>query len=242
MRELLKAEFLKLKKSKSFYGWGVFLTFTIFVIALYVFIDKSYTDTFDFVCILLTFPIFPLICLHFSSQKALENIDINYIKNVPPNGFAKKQIYFAKYIASFLTILFYLIVSIIFAFLMGLIFFAIDSPFGLSRMLYNLALQILGTITIHSLSFGFTTLFKSTGASIAFNTIGFVIISLILGIILGNLTKVWTIMYCSPLGAFFGSMLTGIDIKFLCIQLGLSVVYSLIGIGVGLIRCRDKKD
>ncbi len=256
MRELLRFELFKLKKSGAVYVLGGLLLFLIFSTALSLFstemtskaLNPEYSSNMSadhFMQIFLFIPVFPGICVFYSAIKALDDVSTKTIKNIISRGYTRVQIYFAKYIISLLTIIVFSIVSLIFTYLVGLIFFGNPEDCREKYLFWFAVSSFLVAIAAHSLNFGFAALFGNAGASIAFNTIGVLIIfEMLVGIMSNAIPEFVEILtYLPAFSTIADNLYFGLanDLSHLYINMGVSVGYTLFGILIGYLGCKTKQ-
>ncbi len=256
MRELLRFELFKLKKSSAVYVLGGLLLFLIFSTALSIFSSQMTAKALNpeysmdmsadyFMQIFLIIPVFPAVCVFYSSMKALDDVSTKTIKNIISRGYTRVQIYFAKYIVSLVTIVVFSIVSLIFTYLVGLIFFGNPEDYRLKYLFWFAISSVLVAIAAHSLNFGFATLFGNVGASVAFSTIGILIIfEMFVGIMSSAVPGFSEVMtYLPAISVASDTLYFGLtnELTHLYINMGVSIGYTLFGILIGYLGCKSKQ-
>lgn len=253
MRELLRFEFFKLKKSAILYVLGGIMLFLILSNALSTYMVARALKLldpdliFDYSADLFTLSffdstIFVIICIIFSSTKALDDTRTKTIKNIIARGYTRTQIYFAKYIVSLISIVFYAVISIIFSFIVGLIFFGNPADYRVNQLFLGIVALIITAAALHTLFFGIAALFGNLAGAIVFDIFGFILIFTFLEILFIKVDG-FSIMNYMPLdlSSSIKSAVLYEEIGKIFIDIAVALGYAGLGIGLGYLGSKGKQ-
>lgn len=245
MKNLLKFEYSKLFKQKSFYVCTILiLVFSTIGMLLSRALSKSLEMDFSPEYILLNAfseSNFTMISGIFLVLFVCTDFDNGTIKNIYSRGFSKTKVYFAKLIASFTAIIIMFVITLLFTLIISCILFTGTAEAG------NYILLIFGQLILLLASSSFviaiTFLFKKIGPAITIAILGPILISTLLSLLDAFLKNndlsfesYWLISIESDLTSLYTST-TRIGV---CIAL--SLFYSLIFILAGWRFHEMKKD
>lgn len=199
MKDVLRLEFRKLKRQKSFYICGGIMLGLILLSAIS---GKFQNDTMkeiagdeiildglmSFVTVIssvvgaLSAGSFELLAAIFVSLAVCDDYSQQTIKNIYSRGYTRSQVYFGKAIYILITTSILYLAALLFAFLTGLIFFDMGSADGM-KLLGLLGAQYLACMATVALYFFISILLRRTGASVAINIVGNMVIALLLTIV-----------------------------------------------------------
>lgn len=254
MRELLRFEFFKLKRSVIFYVLGgIMLLLIVLEAATYYLMFQLMQELYEFELPLessaelfslgfLDVSSFVIICIIFSSSKALDDVRGGTMKNIISKGYTRGQIYFAKYLISLFAVLFYAVVCAIFSFLVGLIFFGNAADYRVEYFFLGMLAITFIAAALHSLFFGVASLLGKLPGAIIFNLLGFALIFAILGLMLINV-KNFDILNYMPLSLadFTAASTKNGDVGQIFINLAVALGYAGLGIGVGYLGSKGRQ-
>ena len=264
MRNLLRFEFFKLKKSAIFYtilGIMIYLIFSqvisnftsLQLLKTSPYYDEDYDLSYlnlsaDMQALaFMSIPYLAIFIIIFSSIKALDDTRTGTIKNIISRGYTKTQIYFSKYIISLLVVLFYTVVAFVLSFLLGLIFFGNPEEYRVKYLFLAFIGLLFVTTALHSLNFGFASLFGNLAGAILFDIFGVLIIfSMLDGIIdvFGiNHGRIFTLLDYMPavLSNTICDAVEEGEIVKVFINIGVAIGYSMLGIGLGYLGSKNRQ-
>lgn len=187
MGKLLKFEFRKLTRSKSFY---ICLAISIVILLISGFSTRAFTKVVDgtplpqlvdFVQSALSNGSVILISGIFIALFICEDDSYGTIKNIYAKGYSRENVFFSKYIITLVGVLFIAVLNILIASLFGLIFF--DRTDTASNLFVNILGQLVVLVAYHSIFVAISSWMKKSGGAIAINIIGTSVVSLVLGLI-----------------------------------------------------------
>ena len=253
MKKLLKFEFYKLFKQKSFYICTAIILglAALNLVAIKYLLSEIESEP----NLIFSSPIrsvmstvsgnFTMLSGIFVALFVCGDFSQQTIKNIYSRGFSKTEVFFSKYIVAVVGTLIMLALNYAVSFIFAAIFLGEISITGTE--LYQIAAQIITILAFTSFAFTLSMIFRKTGASIALTIVGPTIIDLlllILSTIIGSqglLTKyfisgILSILSSSTLDAtslmntITEGALTNADItQFLLISLAYAVVFVVIG-------------
>lgn len=247
MGKLLRFEFRKLFRAKSFYILAAILVGWIVIDCLLTGLPGRFKDPqeiaplYPFLKGLIT-NIFMIVIGLFVAIYCSQDMALGTIKNIYGKGFSRAKVYFSKYI-----------VTLVASFIIAIVVYVVTLPFfplfDLSQPIQDnvflIALGIiLGIVAYHGIFFAISMSFKHLAASISINMVIPVVISPIVTLI--DATALKDISFkISPywidglLGVFnYGA--TSDSSKFFVSYL-LLIAYALVGIFVGFMVARKKE-
>lgn len=185
MKNLIKFEFRKLFKMKSFYiclAISMALIFLNYLTTKAIFkdnIENIPTPTgLSMLKNTIGFANLTMILAIFIALITCEDNTLGTIKNIYSKGYSRAKVYFSKYIVSLTAVLIYLLVTMLFSYILGTTTWT--SGEMENNYIYAILAQIIIVIAYHALFFMVSTILKKIGASIAINIIGPTLISLFL--------------------------------------------------------------
>lgn len=188
MGKLLKFEFRKLSKSKSFYIC-LFLSLGMLLISAFSaksLLGNSESGGFvyplaDFVRDTLSNGNVVLLTGIFVAIFLCEDDSCGTIKNIYAKGYSREKVFFAKYIASLAGVMVIVLLDFLVSYLYSLAYFDTTADKG------NLVVDIIGQIAVilayHAIYVAISVWLKKTGGAVAFNIVGPSLVSLILTMI-----------------------------------------------------------
>lgn len=177
----------------------------------------------------------------FVALFATEDSASGTLKNIYAKGYTRSQVYFSKYVVSFIAVLIMSAITVIFAFGYS------NSIWGNSLEITDNVLlivvgQFLGIATYHAIFFAISTIFSKVGSAIALNIIGPMAVSLVLGLgdafIKGENTKLTSYW----IDSLFSNVTSSVsNQKMIVTGIILFTVYTGVAIFVGIIMNRKKE-
>ena len=177
----------------------------------------------------------------FVALFATEDSASGTLKNIYAKGYTRSQVYFSKYVVSFIAVLIMSAITVVFAFGYS------NSIWGNSLEITDNVLlvvvgQFLGIATYHVIFFAISTIFSKVGSAIALNIIGPMAVSLVLGLgdafIKSENTKLTSYWIDSLFSNFTSSVSNQ---KMMVTGIILFIVYTGVAIFVGIIMNRKKE-
>ena len=250
MKKLINFEFRKLFKSKYFY---IISAISVVFVLISGLTNKAIFDTLiengetvqPYSSYLFTKGAlggtYTMLIAIFVALFATEDSASGTLKNIYAKGYTRSQVYFSKYVVSFIAVLIMSAITVVFA-------------FGYSNLIWGNSLEItdnvllivvgqfLGIATYHAIFFAISTIFSKVGSAIALNIIGPMAVSLVFGLgdafIKSENTKL-TSYWIDSLFSNFTSSVS--DQKMMVTGIILFIVYTGVAIFVGMIMNRKKE-
>ncbi len=207
MKDVLRLEFRKLKRQKSFYiCTGIMLALLLLSAISCNMTNSLYEDimnstlmddamgegfateyyslytVIDMLISAVSSGTLVLLAAIFVSIAVCDDYSQHTIKNIYARGYTRTQVFFAKAIYVLVTASAMFIVALLFSFLTGLIFFDMGSADG-GKLAVLLIAQYVAFLANVSIFFLISILFRRIGASVAVNIVGSTVVSLILSLI-----------------------------------------------------------
>ena len=190
MKKLINFEFRKLFKSKYFY---IISAISVVFVLISGLTNKAIFDTLiengetvqPYSSYLFTKGAlggtYTMLIAIFVALFATEDSASGTLKNIYAKGYTRSQVYFSKYVVSFIAVLIMSAITVVFAFGYS------NSIWGNSLEITDNVLlivvgQFLGIATYHAIFFAISTIFSKVGSAIALNIIGPMAVSLVLGL------------------------------------------------------------
>ncbi len=176
MKNLLRFEFRKITRQKSFYVCFGIVFGLIFLSALLLnTLQDSATEVVfnaaEFAKSALSSASFVMILGIFTALYVCDDYSNNTLKNIYARGYSRGEVYFSKYIASATVSLIMAIFCMAFSFVLGAVIggaeIAVDS-----HLIGNLLAQLAVILGYHALYFAVAMFFGKVGGSVAFNLVG----------------------------------------------------------------------
>lgn len=191
MNKLIKFEFRKLLRQKSFYVCNIVLICLIFLSAL---MTKALFDNIEDI----TAPVptaldmletalsggnITLIIGIFVALFSSEDYTDGTLKNIYAKGYSRQKMYFSKLLAVFFFSFIACIISYAASFAAGMMFFEIGSGFDVHTLIVLIAQTLFVILGYTSLFFTISILFKKTGSSIAGCIVAPIVASLVFNMV-----------------------------------------------------------
>ena len=250
MKDLLKLEFRKLKRQKSFY---IILAIMVALVVLYAAVTKLFeafipelnemgegfgeTISATGVSILLGFTSsssgnFALLTSIFVAIVVCDEYESKLIKNIFARGYSRADFYFAKFIYLIVTTSIMFLIAAATAGISGALFFGLNGDVW--KIILLLDVQYLVCMANVAMFFALCVIIKKLGASIALCIFAPILVSLVLTIIDSaaefenfNLAEYWLSSLNSNLSAITA------ETKTIIICAVLAVVYAIIALTAG---------
>lgn len=186
MKNLLKLEFRKMRKQKSFYICLIMMAGLLFLSVLTTNVlaqSPAFTATsIDTVTGALNSSSFLLIAGIFAALCVCDDYEQQTIKNIYARGYARTQVYLSKLISVWIGTTVMFAVILLCAFLFGTIFFGADD-FTAPRFIGILAVQYAACMANIGLCFFVSSLLRKNGSSIAATIVAPMIVNMLLGML-----------------------------------------------------------
>lgn len=187
MQRLLKLEFSKLKRQKSFYICSVIMVALLWLsTALSYVVLKEFSDFSMSGILLMTTALsscsFTTIAGIFVALFVCDDYEQQTIKNIYAKGFSRKHVYMAKLIAVYTAVTIMFLVVELSALILGRLYLSFSSS-GSFRFLKILGVQYVVTMANMTLCYAIASVFRKNGSSIAAVVLAPGIISLVLSLI-----------------------------------------------------------
>lgn len=236
MKNLLKFEFHKLLKAKSFY----ICTTIIFLMSLLTIIINLLVSKIEYEGMsmpkasaletmvgAISSSNFTMIAGIFVAIFACYDYEQQTIKNIYSHGYSRNTVYFAKLIVCLISTLIMFAITLAFNYLMGLIL--LNGPYKDGNYLGLILGQIIYCLTYSSFIFALAVIIKKTGFSIALAILGPSLITLIITLI-DSLLKLKDFKISSYWFGSFSSDLVSLSTtnNRLLIVIGLSFAYCIL--------------
>lgn len=188
MGKLLKFEFRKLQKSKSFY---VCLFLSLGMLLISGFSEKALMGNPEEIGIL--YPLAGFVRDTLSNGNAIlltgifvalfvcEDESCGTIKNIYAKGYSRENVFFAKYIVTLVGVLVIVLLDFLVSYLFALAYF--DKTAEKGNLIVDIVGQIVVMLAYHSIFVAISVLMKKTGGAVALNIIGPSMVSLVLTLI-----------------------------------------------------------
>lgn len=250
MGNLIRFEFHKLFRKFSFYMCGAVCIIMIFVILgttklaekrLPVSTGEN-TAAIELCVTVLAGISIPMILAIFIALFVCEDNNFHTYKNVLAKGYSRTAAYGAKYIAAVCGALLLGLSSMVFTLLYGTALWNLGEDFD-SRFIAILAVQLVLLIAYSSFYFFIAVLMKSSGASITIGIIVPLMIPTVLALIeyllkvkkSGKLTGYWLDYLLANISEL------GVETTVLEKTLGVSLIYIVVCLCLGLVFCRKRE-
>ncbi len=188
MKKLLKFEFYKLLRSKTFYimgaimlvlsTLGLMLNFLIYEELL---MEECLPSSLDFMITALSDASLSTLVGIFIVIFVCDDYNQKTIKNIHARGFSRNQVFFSKLLVCLCGVFVLYFINLVFNFLGGAILF--DFQFLTLDCLLPLLGQLFYCVAYTSLSFMFAMLFRSIGAGIALCIVTPTVLSILLALV-----------------------------------------------------------
>ena len=249
MNSLLKLEFRKLRKQKSFY---IILAIMVALIAISALVSKlleSLANEFEEIAdamstdapsftgtgILLGFvssSMFTTLTAIFVAIVVCDDYESQIIKNIFARGYSRTDFFFAKMIYVIVTTSIMFIASVAAAAVFSAALFGISGDIG--KIVILLSVQYLACLSMVLMFFGISTVIKKLGGTIAANIIAPILINLVLSLVNSLLnienfsfTDIWLSSFTSSLSAL--TVETSRIIVCAALSVGYAVAFSAVG-------------
>lgn len=248
MNNLLKFEFRKLFRQKSFYICTAVMLALSFVGLL---LNKIFAENTDFNTAMptaksaLIFAIsssnFTMICGIFVALFVCADYDQQTIKNIYSRGFSRSSVYFAKYIASVIATVIMLAVTFLFTYVAGAVMFVGTAETG--NYVGLISGQILYCIAYSAFVFALSLVVKKVGISIALAILGPSLIGTVINLA-DAVLKIENFRIGSYwLGGFIGDLTSlSTDTARLAACIVLSLIYTAIFVVAGYLINRRQEN
>lgn len=190
MKNLLKLEFRKLRKQKSFYICTIVMVVLLFLSAMTskALCDASSEFTAQYNGSGITAMIgaisncsFLLIAGIFVALFVCDDYEQQIIKNIYSRGYSRSQVYGSKFISSFVATTIMFVIVVLSAFLFGTIYFGLGESEG-TNIFSILAVQYLNCMANISLYFAISCVLRKTGSSVAGVFVAPLLVNMVLGL------------------------------------------------------------
>ena len=192
MKNLLRFEFRKLRRQKSFYISLIIMAAMILIAGISYMILLKYADTLEemaggkllpksSVAFLLTFvstSMFSMLSAIFASITVCDDYESQIVKNIFARGYSRTDHYFAKLIYVFTTTTVMFLFALVVSAVAGVAFFGVEDITG--RAVILLLGQYVVSMSGVAMSFAIAAAIKKLGAAIAANIVVPIVIPLIL--------------------------------------------------------------
>lgn len=190
MKNLLKLEFRKLRKQKSFYICTIVMVVLLFLSAMTskALCDASSEFAAQYNGSGITAMIgaisncsFLLIAGIFVALFVCDDYEQQIIKNIYSRGYSRSQVYGSKFISSFVATTIMFVIVVLSAFLFGTIYFGLGESEG-TNIFSILAVQYLNCMANISLYFAISCVLRKTGSSVAGVFVAPLLVNMVLGL------------------------------------------------------------
>lgn len=243
MKKLLKLEFRKLRKQKSFYICMIVMVVLLFLSTMTSkalcnasaeFAAQYNGSGIAAMISAISNCSFLLIAGIFVALFVCDDYEQQIIKNIYSKGYSRSQVYGSKFISSMIAVTIMFIVVMCSAFLFGTIYFGLGESEG-TNIFGILAVQYVNCMANISLYFAISCVLRKTGSSVAGIFVAPLLVNMILGLVDSflNLEKVtlasiWVSSFISDL-----SVLTIEHNRFM-VALFASFIYIPLFVAIGL--------
>ncbi len=236
MKNLLKFEFHKLFKAKSFYiCTAIIFLMSLLTVAISVLFSNIQVEgmtitkagPLETMINAISSSNFTMISGIFVAIFACYDYEQQTIKNVYSHGFSRNKVYFAKFIVCMAATLIMFALTLIFNYLLGL--GLLNGPYKDGNYLGLILGQIIYCITYSSFIFALALIIKKTGFSIALAILGPSLITLVITLV-DSLLKLKEVKISSYWFGSFSSDLVSLATtnNRLLIVIGLSIAYCVL--------------
>lgn len=248
MSNLIKFEFRKLFKSKSFY---ICLAVCVGLVLLGVLTTKVTIENSDGNIDLpskylmlqgaISSANITLVAGIFTALFVCEDEASGTIKNIYAKGYSRGSVFISKYITSLVAILIFTFGSMLIAYLFGLSTWP-DITTSIDNLFLDIVGQVLLIIAYQSIFFAISSKLGKTGSSIAFNIVGPMFVSMVLTMADAffkledfKLSAYWIDSLLTNLGQ------TTVTNQNIIIAIVMGVIYSIIFVGIGFMLNKKKE-
>lgn len=248
MTNLLKFEFRKLFKQKSFYiCTAVMLAMSLVGLLL----SKTLASNPEFNMAMpsaksallsaVSSPSFTMLCGIFIALFVCTDYDQQTIKNVYSRGFTRTNVYFAKYIVSVISTVIMFAVALIFTYVAGAVM--LDGTAAEGNYVGLIAGQLIYCLAYSSFVFAISLIVKKVGVSIALAILGPSLIGTVI-----NLADAFLIIENFKIGSywldgFIGDLISlATDATRLIVCIVLSLVYAVVFVVAGFFINRKQEN
>ena len=250
MGTLLKLEFARFKKQKSFYVC-LFISLALLALSnlIFLFIEKAPGEISDLLKQtglqnLLAIPSsasFSTVAAVFAVLFVCEDYSQKTVKNIYAKGFSKKSVYLSKLIMLWIAVTVMYLTVEIFGFIMGYAMFDIAS-YSILKMIAVVGTQYIVLMTDVAIGFAFAGIIRKTGGAIAIVIFLPMVLDLLLTLADSiikldsfSFAELWTPSFITSLSDF------SVNTARILTCLSLSVIYSAIAITAGLFINEQKE-
>ena len=247
MNNLIKFEFRKLFKSKSFYICLLICIGLVLLSGLTIKIMAESSDVIDLPSKYsmlqgaVSYGNITLISAIYTALFVCEDESSNTLKNIYAKGYTRGNVFVSKLIVSLLSILIFTFTCMIVAYFFGKTTW-INSSICIDNLALDILAQVLLLIAYHSLFFIISFTNGKTGLSIALNIVGPILISMVLTMIdaflkLDNfkISSYWIDSLLSYLGQ------TTLTNQNILVAIVMGIIYFFVFITIGFILNKKKE-
>lgn len=215
MNRLIKLEFRKLRKQKSFYICTVIMIGLLFLGTLTSnalanaapeLLEQLDASGIGNLIAAVSNSSFVLIAGIFTALCVCEDHEQNTVKTIYARGFSRLQVYFSKMISIFLATSVMFLLVLAFSFLFGALFFGVGSIDSL-KLLALLGVQYIASMANIALCFAISSVLRRNGSSIAATILAPMLVNVVLSLVDSFLkfedfstTTIWLSSFLGDLG------------------------------------------
>lgn len=248
MGNLIKFEFRKLFKSKSFYiclaiciGLVLLGGLTTKVIIENVEGEVDLPSKYSMLQSAISSASITLIAGIFTALFVCEDETSGTIKNIYAKGYSRGSVFISKYIASLVAVLIFTFGSMLIAYLFGKLTWP-DVTTSINNLFLDIVGQVLLIIAYQSIFFAISSKLGKTGSSIAFNIVGPLLVSMVLTMADAflkledfKLSSYWIDSLLTNLGQ------TTVTNQNITAAIVMGIIYSIVFVGVGFTLNKKKE-
>ncbi len=248
MNKLIKFEFRKLYKSKSFYiclavclGLVLLGGLTTKVIMANVEGEVDLPSKYTMLQDAISLASVTLIAGIFTALFVCEDDTSGTIKNIYAKGYSRGSVFISKYIASLVAILIFTFGSMLIGYIFGKSTWP-NATTSIDNLLLDIVGQVLLIMAYHSIFFAISSKLGKTGSSIAFNIVGPMLVSIVLTMADAflkledfKLSSYWIDSLLTNLGQ------TTVTKQNIITAIVMGIIYSILFVGIGFSLNKKKE-